>query len=122
VRRGWFAAAIMLAACGHGPAPRMPDPTDPPDQIEKTVQLNAPGEPVEGGGVYAAVRVARLNAEQCRDHLQVVLNAVLDFQQQGVFLAQLSLELFTLRLSVRTNLDQRSEPESGRSVIIHDNV
>ena len=67
VRRGWFAAALALAACGHAPAPRMPDQTDPPDQIEKTVQLNAPGEPVDVAAVLPAgyVTVVDFWSESC---------------------------------------------------------
>jgi thiol-disulfide isomerase/thioredoxin len=64
VRRGRLAAAIVLAACGPAPAPRMPDRPDPP---EKTVQLNAPGEPVDVAAVLPAgyVTVVDFWSESC---------------------------------------------------------
>jgi thiol-disulfide isomerase/thioredoxin len=51
VRRGLLIAgvAVALAACGHSPAPvpGAPERADRSDRPEKTVQLNAPGEPVD---------------------------------------------------------------------------
>ena len=47
---------------------------------------------------------------------------MLDLLKQRVFFANPLLELLTLRLSVRTDFHQRGEPESGRPVIILDNV
>ena len=47
---------------------------------------------------------------------------MLDLLKQRVFLADPLLELVTLRLPVRTDFHQRGEPESGRPVIVLDDV
>jgi thiol-disulfide isomerase/thioredoxin len=68
LRSGWFAAAvvILLGACGQAsvPAPRAPGPPGPP---EKTVQLNAPGEPVDVAAALPAgyVTVVDFWSESC---------------------------------------------------------
>jgi thiol-disulfide isomerase/thioredoxin len=62
--RGWFAAAVVaIAACGPAPASRAPEPPPP----EKTVQLNAPGEPVDVPAVLPAgyVTVVDFWSESC---------------------------------------------------------
>lgn len=61
---GWFAAAVFaIAACGPAPVSRAPVPPPP----EKTVQLNAPGEPVDVAAVLPAgyVTVVDFWSESC---------------------------------------------------------
>jgi thiol-disulfide isomerase/thioredoxin len=67
LRGGWFAAAVVLVvvleACGHAPAPGLREPGPP----EKTVQLNAPGEPVDVAAALLAgyVTVVDFWSESC---------------------------------------------------------
>lgn len=69
---GMLAWALVLAACGHTPAPATAPP--PPD---KTVQLNAPGEPVDVAAVLPAgyVTVVDFWSESC--HACVTLGGLL---------------------------------------------
>jgi thiol-disulfide isomerase/thioredoxin len=71
VRRGLLIAgvAVAIAACGHSPAPGpgAPERAGRPDRPEKTVQLNAPGEPVDVAAVLPAgyVTVVDFWSESC---------------------------------------------------------
>ena len=47
---------------------------------------------------------------------------MLNFQKLRIFLANTLLELFALHLPVRPDVHQCGEPESGRPVIILDDV
>jgi len=60
--------ALVLAACGHAPAPAAAPP--PP---AKTVQLNAPGEPVDVAAVLPAgyVTVVDFWSESCHACVEI---------------------------------------------------
>jgi len=67
LHRGWLVAAA-LAGCGHAIAPSASAPAGRPDRPEKTVQLNAPGEPVDVAAVLPAgyVTVVDFWSESCQ--------------------------------------------------------
>ena len=69
---GRLAAVIVLAACSHAQAPAAPPPVPP-----KSVQLNAPGEPVELAAVVPAgyVTVVDFWSESC--HACVMIGGML---------------------------------------------
>jgi hypothetical protein len=69
----------------------------------------------------AAPRLARLEADQRRDHLQIVLHAVLHLQQQHVLGADLLLHILQ-RLLRGAGLDQGDQPEGRRAVAVFDQV
>ena len=66
--RGMLVWALVLAACGHAPAPAAAPP--PP---AKTVQLNAPGEPVDVAAVLPAgyVTVVDFWSESCHACVEI---------------------------------------------------
>ncbi|HET7506018.1 MAG TPA: thioredoxin family protein, partial [Kofleriaceae bacterium] len=68
-------AALVIAGCG--PAPARPAPPERPDRPEKTVQLNAPGEPVDLAAALPAgfVTVVDFWSESC--HACVELGGML---------------------------------------------
>jgi thiol-disulfide isomerase/thioredoxin len=70
--RGMLVWALVFAACGHAPAAAPAPP--PPD---KTVQLNAPGEPVDVAAVLPAgyVTVVDFWSESC--HACVTIGGLL---------------------------------------------
>jgi hypothetical protein len=100
----------------------VPLPVVRQQRVEELDRLDAPGQPVERRGVHPAARVPGLDAHQRRDHLEVVLDAVLDFGEQDVLLADALLEFLPLFPSERPHLHRRGEPVGGRSVVVLDDV
>src|ERR1700730_6391104 len=90
--------------------------------IEELQGFDASGKPIERSGGHSAWYIAGLKADQCRNHLQVVLYAVLNLIKQRVLLANSALEFLPLSRRVPPDVDQRGEPESRRSVIIDDDI
>jgi hypothetical protein len=90
--------------------------------IDQPDRVDAPGEAVERRGVDSPHCVPCLDADQRRYHLQVVLDAVLNLQKQRVLLANPLRQLFTKRLPLRTDVNQRDQPEGGRPIVILDDI
>src|SRR6185436_11764242 len=90
--------------------------------MNELYRFDAPSQAVERRSVRPALRVARFDADQRRDHLQIVFDAVLDLQKQHVFLTNALLEFFTLCPRMRTDFDECCEPEGGRPAIILDHI
>src|SRR5580704_4604070 len=90
--------------------------------IEELQGFDASGKPIERSGGHPAWYIAGLEADQCRNHLQIILYAVLNLIKQRVLLANSALKFLPLSRRVPPDVDQRGEPESRRSVIIHDDI
>src|SRR6185437_2201736 len=88
--------------------------------VKKLDGFNAAGESVEWSRVYATLGVAGLHAHEGRDHLEIVLDAVLHLFQQHVLVLNEFLEL--LALLVRPDFDQRDEAITGCFVLTLDDV
>src|ERR1700719_4800651 len=81
-----------------------------------------PAKPIKRSGGRSAWYIAGLKADQCRNHLQIILYAVLNLIKQRVLLANSALKFLPLSRRVPPDVDQRGEPEGRRSVIIHDDI
>src|SRR4051794_13653791 len=83
---------------------------------------DAPGEAVEGPSPRSPLRVAGLDADQGRDHLQVVFDTMLYLKQLRVFFSNPLRKLFMGGIMMRTNVHQRDESKDRDAVVILDDI
>ena len=61
-------------------------------------------------------------ADQGRNHLKVIFDAVLNFPEQRVLLADSLLQRFSFRFPMRGYVDERDKPKQWHAIVVLDEV
>ena len=90
--------------------------------IQKAQRLDPSGEPVEALAGRQVRHRPRLDPDQGRDHLQIVPDAVLQFLQLGILLADPLLQLLENRRRASGGRHQCDQPERCPALIVVDDA